>query len=511
MRKSSSVPFFDFTGGLNTKSPSTAVAVNEASDLDNIALLPSGGFRSRYGSALINTAMMGSGSSVHGLGYFRIVGGSDFLVTVAGTKIYKSTAFVPTQTDITDTLTVTDGKDNLWTLTAKNDLFIGVGGAPDVPFKWSGSGNAAVLAGSPPSGSFGLTANNYFFIGSTSSNPSRIYWSILGDPEDWSGTGSGSQDVSKNDGDTLVGAAPLANNRLMCFKQNTIHELQITAPPFPLFQKFKGAGAVSKMAIVNTGDMIYFVTPQPRLMATDGYRIYDSSNPGPTGITDKIDPTWDALNKSRLNVIQAMYYPRLNQIWILCSYGTSTTNNYCIIWDMNRKAWYRNTTGFSMNALTLAQDQYPVSGDYAGFIYQLDKTGKYSDAVGTGNTSTSITDYWTSGWIGHEKLLNLKVIPYLEMNFVAQDSGTIDFSYGYDFNPSLKGSSVSMTATGAKFDVDTFDDGMFYAGGEKTPRVWLKGFGKFVQFKFSHTSTAEPIQFNGFEAPMKVGSVNLQK
>ncbi len=504
MRKNDTVRFFDFSGGLNTKSPSTAVRLNEAIDLDNIVLLPSGGFRSRFGSSLINTTTMASGAAVHGLGYFRLASGSDFIVSVAGTSIFKSTAFQSAQTDIIGSLTVTTGQDNLWTLTAMNDLIIGVGGAPDAPFKWNGSGNAAALGGSPPSGAFGLTVNNYFFIGRTAANPSRIAWSILGNPEDWSGTGSGTQDVSANDGDTLVGAAPLANNRLLCFKQNSIHELQVTNPPFPLFVKFRGVGAVSKRAIVNVGDMIYFVTPEPRMKATDGYKVYD--------FPDLIDPTWDGLNKSRLNTIQGIYHPRLRQIWWICSNGTSTTNNYKIIWDLDRKAWLRDTSGSSMNCVCLAQDRYPVGGDYGGFLYQMDKSGKYSDAVGSGNTTSAITSYWTTGWLGQEKLLDIKSVPYLQMNFVGQDTGSIDFRYGFDFNGALKGGSVSMVLSGATYDsLDTYDsESVYYLGGELTKMQFLKGRGKFVQFKFSHTGTMEGFQFNGFECPVKIGSLSLQ-
>jgi hypothetical protein len=351
-RASKALRLFTFNGGLNTKAPVTSLLATQALDLQNINLLPSGGFEKRRGNTAFNSSPMASSTAVHGLGYYRQADMDEWLMAVCGTKLFASTALNGTMTDITGAVTITTGQNNIWTHSVMNDLSIWVGGVPDAPIKWTGAGNAAVLGGTPPNGSWGLTANNRFFIGNTAANPSRVAWSILGDPEDWSGTGSGTQDVSKNDGDTLVGGAKLGMDHLILFKENSIHDLIIKTSPFPLFELRRGVGAVSKRAILPVDNYIYFITPEPRMKAFDGQNIIH--------FPDTIDDVWDGLNKSRLKYIQGLYMPRLRQIWWMCSNTTSSTHNLCLIWDLDRECWLRHTTGFGMNAAVLAQDRGPI-------------------------------------------------------------------------------------------------------------------------------------------------------
>jgi hypothetical protein len=237
---------------------------------------------------------MESGAALHGLGYYRQGDGDHFLAAIVGTKIYSS-PMDGTMTDRTGAVTITTGANNIWTSFVMNDNIHFVGGAPDAPIVWTGAGNATTLGGSPPSGNFGLTHNRRAFIGNTASNPSRMAWSVLGDPTDWSGSGSGTQDIQEGDGDTLVTAVPLNVNHLICFKQNSIHDMITTTAPFPVFPLLRNVGCVGKHATVAVDGLIYFVTPQARMKATDGYKVYDFS--------DSIDDVWDGLNQSRLQYI----------------------------------------------------------------------------------------------------------------------------------------------------------------------------------------------------------------
>lgn len=501
-RRSKALRFFDFSGGLNTSSPVTSLALNQALDLQNINLLPSGGFQKRFGNSQFNSSAMASSAAVHGAGYYRQSDGDEWLMAVCGAAIFKS-EFDGTMDDITGAVTITTGQDNIWTHSVMNDISIWVGGAPDAPVKWSGSGNAAALAGSPPSGSFGLTANNRFFIGNTAANPSRIAWSILGNPEDWSGTGSGTQDVSANDGDTLVGAVQLGIDHLICFKQNSIHDLVIRNAPFPLFPIRRGpnVGAVSKRGIVSAGNLIYYITPEPRMKAFDGTNVYDSSNPGPTGITDFIDDVWDALSKSRLKYIQGFYYPRLNQIWWFCSNGASTTHNLCIIWDLDRKAWLRHTTGFNMNATVLAQDRVAYGGSYAGKLYKLDDSTTNNDASET--SPGAVSAYWRTGWLDLLNMINTKNFPYVDTNFSTQSIGTFDFGYGFDFSQDRATVSIDMQATGGIYGQAIYGTDVYGGIADRSKLLFAKGNGKFVQFLIRNANQSQAFSFNGFEVPIK--------
>jgi hypothetical protein len=373
-----------------------------------------------------------------------------------------------------------------------NDLAIFVGGAPNAPIKWNGSGDGAVLGGSPPSGNFGIAQNQYFFIGNTAANPSRIQWSIFGNPEDWSGTGSGTQDIAPNDGDTLVGASPLGNDRLILFKQNSIHEMITRNPPFPVYPKFSGYGAVSKRGIINIGDIIYFVTPEPRLKATDGFRIYDFSS--------DIDNIWDGLNKSRLKYLKLFHNKRLNQLWCICSYGTATTNNYNIVLDLDKKVWLRHTSGFGMNDIITAQDRTIYGGAYNGVIYQLDKESTYADASESG---AAIDAYWRSGWIDFNEMIEGKTIRYVDVNYKAQASGTFTFSYGFDFSSDRKTETIAMYGLGGKYGSAVYGSSVYGGTLDGTKLVFMKGQGKFIQFRIRNNNLNESLLFNGFSIPVK--------
>ena len=145
MTRNTIVKFFDFSGGLNTKSPPMVLKDNEASDLQNINLLPTGGFERRNGNSSFNSLAMDSGSAIHGLGYYKLSSSAYYMMAIAGTKVFKSDNLDGAMDDITGTVTVTTGKDNIWTNAQMNNLSIFVGGAPDAPIKWNGSGNMSVL------------------------------------------------------------------------------------------------------------------------------------------------------------------------------------------------------------------------------------------------------------------------------------------------------------------------------------------------------------------------------
>lgn len=493
MRRSKSVVFSDFSGGLNTTSPVTTLSLNQALDLQNLNLLPTGGFEKRRGNTAFNGTAMESGAAVHGLGYYRQADQDEWLTTICGTKIFKS-EFDGTMDDITAALTITTGANNIWTFSQMNDLAIYVGGAraSDVPIKWNGTGNAAVLAGTPPVGAFGIQANNRFFIGNTIANPSRINWSILGNPEDWSGSGSGSQDVSTNDGDNLVGAGRLGVDHLILFKQNSIHDLVIRTSPFPLFPLFRGVGAVSPRAIVEVDGIIYFLTPEPRMKATDGVKIVE--------FPDTINDTWDSLSKTRLQYAHGVYYPKLRQILWFVSSTSATTHDTCIIWDLDRKAWLRHTTGYKMNVSAIVQDRLLYAGAYDGKLYKQDVAATNSDAS---ESVTTIDAFWRSGWLDMQAMVNTKVIPYVDLNFQTQGSGTFQYSYGFDFSQDRKTQVVDMAGDADVYGTGVYGVAMFGGSTDKSKMVHMKGNGKFFQYRLRNANSGEALGFNRMEVVVK--------
>lgn len=482
----------DFTGGLVTNRPASELEANQSPDMDNI-IIDSAGFHSRQGDTAF-CAAMNSGANVQGLYNFKTSGGTDYLIAVCGDKVYKSDSLDGTMDDVTGTLTIGAGQNNIWTFCSLNDLAIGVGGAPNAPFKYSGTGNAAALGGSPVSGKFCFQMKDRVFIGAPTAAPSTLYWSVLSNAEDWSGTGSGNTTIVTNDGDTLVGGIPLNNDLAILFKNYSIHQLIVQTSPFPVKPLAQGVGACGKNAIVYAEGLIYFLTNTPRMKATDGYQVID--------FPDTLDDVFDTLTKSRLPYAYGVYYAKLRQIHWYVTGATGAANNLCIVWDLEKKCWLKFTTGFDCNVACIAQGWRLFGGHTNGIIYEKLVASTYTDAS---ESAAIVSSYWYSPWFNDANNISVKQIRYFDVNFDTQTSGSIVTSYGYDFNKDLSTETTSILQTGTTWDgTGAWDTTAVWGGtGQKQMRMYVAGTrGNVMQIKLAN-STANIMQINSISLAMK--------
>jgi len=492
------VPITDFSGGLNTYHPATELQLNQSPDLDNIYLLGKG-FKKREGDSEFNSTAMNSGKQCQMVAYYKEAGGNEFLVAIAGSKVYKSDSLDGTMDEIAGAgaghTDPTDGQNNIYTPVILKNLLMWFGAS--APQSWDGStatNDYQTLAGTPPTADFAFTIKDRVFAGKTSANPSTLYWCVLSNPEDWSGTGSGNTAVVTNDGDNLVGGIQLNNNLALLFKQYSIHHLVVESSPFPVRPLIRGVGCCGKHAMVNANGMIYFITKEPRMKSTDGYSIYTYS--------DSIDDLWDGLNKSRLDYIQGIYDPVKGLIHWVCSYGTSTTNNYDLVWDIKHKCWLRNTTGFDANTICLAQGYRLFAGHYAGKIYEKYKSTVYEDAS---ETDKSINGYWRSGWLDFGDKFSVKQARYADIICKTQTRGLVKYSYGYNFNKDTREDSFSQESVGGKWDTDTWDDSLIWGGEDyRQSRVFMFGEGNNFQTKIFNDVEDDSMEINSLSLAVTV-------
>ena len=485
------LPFFDFKGGMASDRFGTNVEPNQAILLRNIYINTGGGIEKRRGDTAFNSsAMIDATTAIAGLGSFNALSGTEYLLAVAGTKLFQSATSSGTMSDITGALTIGASQNNIWDMFVFGDNIIGVGGAPNAPWKWTGSGNASALGGSPPSGNFGFQQNNRVFIGNTSTNPSRIQWSVLSDATDWSGAGSGSADVWTNDGDVLVGAGVLGDDNVLLFKQRSVHRLVGRTAPFPIFPLFKDVGAVGKHAIVVADGVCYFITPRARMKATDGAQIQV--------FPDDIDNIWDGLNKSRLQYIQGIRYTGQgfdHLVWH-CSSGSSTTNDLAIIWDLSNKCWLQHTTGYKSNVIAKTQNGSLYAGHYDGKIYLKDVAGTYSDASET--TPGAIDALWRTGWFTN-KSLQMALHPFrLNVALVSQGSGNLQIGYGFDFATDQITETVNMQAPGGIWNQFLWNQANWGGQSDIVRHIFLKGRGNAFQVTFNNVMAGQTFKIHGY-------------
>lgn len=481
----------DFSAGLNTFDPEYLSDLNESPDLDNIVILDKG-FKKRNGDDNWNGTAMIASTAVHGVGYIKYDNGNEFLNAICGTKFFVDSALSGTLVDSTGSVTITTGQDSLWTPISFNNIQIWFGGpaaAPDAPFKYSGSGNAAALGGSPPSASTGFAVNNRPFAISTAANPSRIFWPIISNPEDWTGAGSGNSDVSKSDGEVLLLGVPTGPDTAILFKNSTTHMMITTTAPFPIYQLQKGVGAAGRYSYAYANGVIYFITPGRRMkMTVDGVNFTDAPN--------DINDIWDSINPVRIPFIQGIYYQALEWIMWFVSTGTSTTNNYLIIWDIKHKCFLRCTKGFKSNVSCIVQNRRLFSGHYDGKLYEKLKAGVYSDDSET--SPGAIDAYWRTPFKNLGNGLDMTIHPlYASVSALTETSSTIELSYGYDFIPNFSTETFSIIATGGRWDSGTWDSSLWGGQNATIVRQFIFGRGNLFSFQMRNATASQPYTVQG--------------
>lgn len=486
---------FRFNGGLASAKPNTNLDTNQALDLSNVYITPAAGIAKRQGNTVFNSTAMNSGADVIGLGYYKLQAGTEYLMAIAGNKIFKSDNLDGTMDDITGGLTITAGQNNIWTHSVMNDLSIFVGGAPDAPIKWTATGNAALLGGTPPQGQFGFQINNRFFIGAPDSDRSTIYWSALADPEDWSGTGSGSSDVYTGDGDTLVGYAILNTDIVLLFKQNSIHQMVVREAPFPVFSLAENIGAISKNGIVVAKGMVYFITPKGRMAVTDGTKFMtEVSLPR----LNDVDDLWKSVNSSRLQFIQGIYYEGddFEHIIWLVSTGTNTENDLAIVWDIRNACWLKHTTGYKANVMMVTQGRALYGGFYDGKVYRLDSPEAYTDASET--SPGPIDGYWESGWLTAGSLQE-SIRPFrLNLTLLSQNVGDLTLGYGFDFSSNTRTETISMEPGGSEWGDFIWGVGEWGGQADIMRNIFLRGRGNAFQVSFRNQVSDQDFLIHGW-------------
>lgn len=503
------VNFTNFAGGYAGAKGASTLTTNEAQDLDNIIILPSGGgFRNRQG----NTEESHSGNlstvinPVQGIISYK-TSSAEHLIWVTtlstNTSVFEHDLSSSTHTVRHTIVGAGTGQNNIFTLFKFKDLIIGVSDSQTTPFKidMSGTPSGAVLGGSPPSGKVGISWNSRAWIGNTSTDPSKLSYSILDDPEDWSSSGSGFVNPQQKDGDELIAVQPISNNVMLYFKRHSIFQVVGRTDPFSVFPLHRGVGCIGKHAIVEADGLVHFITAEGKMRITDGSRIYDDKD---IPQLSNADDLWAQVPKSRLPYVQGYRHigTDFDHIVFLVSYGSSATaNNYAIVWDFKNKCWLKRSTGHNGNCATTLNDGTPYIGGYAGRTYKMDISSKYADDSGvTPTISGSNTQilptapipirwFWRTDNISVDSLQNIVQVDRVNFMTEFQSNAAIKISYGYDgFQDS---SSITKSVVPSTFILGTSILGVGILGGFRylVDTIRPLGRGQTFNCKFEGAST----------------------
>jgi hypothetical protein len=289
-----------------------------------------------------------------------------------------------------------------------NDLLIiGSNSTVDTPKSWDQS-TFQNLAGSPPRFGFSVKHQGKQWAAGNWVVPYRLYYSVTGNPEDWTSTGSGSIDIDPGDGDRITALFSWKDDLWVFKGPNKLSVHRITgATPSTFARKVfvSGISAANQSCVFEMGDDVGFISPRGTIhsiKATANYGDYSQS------YLNYPILSWcrDNMNLGRAAYWQAATDPIRGYTLISFPLVGTTNNSRCLMLDWRflsqgepypRHALW--TFGsFASFGYTVDSNQRPriFAGGYDGYVYRLDQsTRTHNNTSINYNVKTPFLTYGT--------------------------------------------------------------------------------------------------------------------
>lgn len=415
--------FQAFSGGLNAKAGTFLLADNQARDLLNVQTTKTGAIVKRNG----NTTFASPANALTSLFALEETA-TPYLIGAHTTKLVK----------ITTAGAVSDLKTGLTTglrwsfaqmpaVGGQGPLF-GMNGT-DTPQQWDGaagtSGNWTALSGTLPNGTMCIQHANRLFVAGVTANPSRLYWSALGDPTAW--PAANGVDLDPNDGESITGLG-LVGPYLVAFKRHKTF-LVSDANTGANRRVSDSVGCAAPRSIATSAEGMFFLSDERGVYLFDGRRL--------TPISDNVQPNIDAIVTGQKANAAGVFY---QGHYYLSFCNTGTTNNQTLDYDASVSrpgvddSWWLHS--FASNQF--AQWHPPVSapGLYSAqpvsaIVDQCLVPGAFTD------NAAAIKWYWRGPWQSPSFYRRRRFpTPYFRKRLRqvrVMGAGTVDFSLAKDF------------------------------------------------------------------------------
>lgn len=287
-----------------------------------------------------------------------------------------------------------------------NDVLYYVNGQ-DAPRQWDGTTDSAVT-NAPATSKFLVFHKNRMWI-VDKSNPTKIFFSDLGNYTSWTSTNFIFAPAPKS-GDPITGLLVFQDN-LTVFTRKTKYILFGEDPGnFVLRQSSGKKGAVNQTVIAADPNYAYF-------LADDGVYRYNGSADElmSDAIQTEIDNISDKTSASAVvhNNYYRLYYPKT----------ASSTNDSCILWDTINNFWLRDSNTFINKPFTGETNILYEGSSRVGAVYKAEQA--YSDL---GRPIDFV--YWTKYFgDGLHKIFLRRAIPSIRLQTQPYD---LSFSIDID-------------------------------------------------------------------------------
>lgn len=403
--------------------------------------------------------------------FFLDVEGAQERTVIFGAAFYEDAS--GTLTNRTGAITITDGADNLWQFInhqqGANKYMIGVNGT-DAPFKWDGSGNAEVLAGSPPN--FHSIAKYHDTV--FGSDEENVYFSATGDPETWD---TGEWVIPFEHTVTRV----IDNgNKLACFFRKGTGSVQgYDILDFVAEEvEIRNVGCVGRLAATN----VQFGKNFTKAIATvgeDGIWLIDESFGSQKLFGDRF---FEDLNRANLHK-SIVAYSHTDRLLYVALPKDDTENDYLIIIDMDTGAAWPGPDIHTNSIRSMA-----TMNDDSGnpFVYFVDNNGyafkfnKDTKNYHTGSATQAIDFRWKSKNYDLKDIYLMRGLIMLA-DAVGDYNVTVSVGFGLDLSDGDSG-TITLESDGDLLG-STFILGASTLGGSGYVFNHLSGvyaFGRFM-------------------------------
>lgn len=489
---------FSFSGGMNTRSSALylgkqgkyALKEDEAPLLINFCRDASGALSTRPGRQKLNsTAVVPPAGDSTIRSIFEIVplSGSPVIIMNAGNTVYKwnGAAWASLGT------VATSNRRMHWA--QFNDEAIGVNGT-DIPVITDGT-SYANLTGSPPQGATAVLSHRnrvWMLKGRT------LYYSALGVKNDWTtANNAGSIPVPTTKGGGGTAMFSLWDRIIICTTHNVFQVTGSGPSDFAVEPINVTYGhQLSPYGMLAAGNDIYYGSSKGAHALSVSYGQSITGDVSYNYVSGKIEPTWQAINKTNFANMVGVHDSKRNVLIFLCSRSGANNNeamvaDYYHLDDEGRPTWtmYANMPFASGAEVTSLNNETEVLfGGYDGIVYR--QTNDARDV----NTNIDLQlQYVTDGRVPAMD----KTWRYMTVFFNTTEaivSGTVSF----DFNTSIKSfQEVFKTSVGGLIGT-TFVMGHTALGvsSYKQKKIPIAGMGRFAVLNINISSSVR-VSFGG--------------
>lgn len=370
-------------------------------------------------------------------------------------------------------------------------------------YKWTGSGNQALLGGTPPKAKYLTYLSPYVLAAFTddgvSVEPWRVAWCGTGTPEVWSGGNSG--EAILDDEPSVIQNIKKLNEFAAVYKKSSLYiGRKVDAPDIFRFDCIKtGLGLAAPRCIADAGNH-YFMSEND-FHVWNGLRVDDIGAPVREHIFSRI-------NRANLNRCFAVHVQTLYEIWFFIAVSSDSWPTE--VWKYNYKLgfWYQdtcdgitagvkweNTNVTTWDAAIGTWDQAQISWDEASQSQNAEQImlgnslglSAYVDYSTTNDFGVPVSARFESKDFVAETMERSE--RWLQLDVWAKGPGKLYIDYSDDYGDSW--TNIPYQAAQSYIELD---------GTMRKYEMYFDVWAEHVRFRFRNEEDSETFYLKGFYA-----------